>query len=318
MLTALLVVVILLAAPIAGLVAYTAIHARRAERLVPRRGRLLDVAGGRIHYVDEGKGPTVLLVHGLGAQLNNFSYALIERLRTDHRVIAIDRPGAGYSTATGAHPDLSAQAAIVADVIRALDLDRPLLVGHSLGGAIALALALEQPRLIRGLALIAPLTQPVEGEPPAAFRALMLPSPFVRRVVAWTLATPLGRRNRIKGLTLVFGPEPIPDDYDDLGGGALALRPRSFIAASSEVSLGSQPLIAQAARYAGLGLPTAILFGRGDRILDPAIHGGRLEAVVPGATLELIDGGHMIPLTRPDQTADWLRRFDRRVAGAQA
>jgi pimeloyl-ACP methyl ester carboxylesterase len=194
-------------------------------------------------------------------------------------------------------------------VIDALGLDRPLLVGHSLGGAIALAVALDYPEKICGLALISPMTHPIEGDVPAAFRAMLVPSPLARRIVGWTLAAPLGRLNRKAGLELVFGPETPPDDFDSAGGGALSLRPGNFFAASSEVSLGSGALTGQAARYSSLGVPTAVLFGRGDRILDPALQGRRLADAAPGATLELIDGGHMIPLTRPDETAAWMRRF---------
>ncbi len=301
---------IVLVVIVVGLVAYTALNALSAERKVPRVGQFIEVNGARIHYVDLGAGPTMVLVHGLGAESHNYTYKLTERLTRDHRVIVIDRPGAGYSVpAPGAHPDLKAQAAIVAGVITRLGLDRPLLVGHSLGGAVALALGLDHPELVRGLALIAPLTQPQE-DIPVAFKALIIPSDAMRRIIGWTLAAPMGKLNRLKGLEMVFGPEAIPADYDTAGGGALTLRPNNFFAASSEVSHGSGELVEMGERYPGLTPPVAVLFGRGDRILDPEVHGRRLAATVPGLALEIVDGGHMIPLTQPGLTADWLRRLD--------
>ena len=144
-----------------GLSLYSGRIAREAERLVPPDGRHLQVDGARLHYVERGSGPAIVMIHGLGGQLRNFGYAMLEPLARDHRVILVDRPGSGYSTADDdSEPGIAAQAAIVARFIEALGIDRPLLVGHSLGGAVALSLALERPDLIRGLALIAPLTQP--------------------------------------------------------------------------------------------------------------------------------------------------------------
>jgi len=307
---ALLIIVALPLLIAAGLVGYTLLNTHRAERLVPREGRFVEVGGARLHYVEQGQGPAILMVHGLGGQLRNFTYALTDRLAIDHRVIAVDRPGSGHSVAApGLHPDLAGQAALIVGVIDALGLDRPLLVGHSLGGAIALAVALDHPEKIAGIALIAPLTHPLEGKISAAFKALLIPSPIVRRIVGWTLAAPLGHRHRAAGLRLVFGPEPAPADYESKGGGALSLRPSNFFAASSEASQGMGEIVGLAARYPTLRVPIAILFGRGDRILDPDFHGRRLAEAAPGATLELIDGGHMIPLTRARETDAWLRRF---------
>ena len=152
-----------------GLSLYSSRVARKAEELVPAEGRFLDVAGARLHYLDVGGaqngGPAIVMVHGLGGQLRNFSYALVDLLKDDYRVIVVDRPGSGYSTATGAMPGIIGQGAIIADFIQKLGLDRPLLVGHSLGGALSLAVGLDHPHLVRALALIAPLTQPLEQVP---------------------------------------------------------------------------------------------------------------------------------------------------------
>src|SRR5579863_7408748 len=92
------IVLALLGAVIAGLVLYSAWTARRVEKALPPLGRFIDVEGGRIHYLDQGSGPTLLLIHGLGGQMRNFTHSLLERLKNDYRVIIIDRPGSGYST----------------------------------------------------------------------------------------------------------------------------------------------------------------------------------------------------------------------------
>jgi pimeloyl-ACP methyl ester carboxylesterase len=151
MMPVLLVVVALLAGGLGGLVIFTAITARRVETALPARGQFIEVAGARIHYLDKGSGPSIVILHGLGGQMGNFTYALLERLTDEFRVILMDRPGSGYSRrAPGATGRLTEQAAIVAEFIRKLGLERPLLVGHSLGGAIALGVALDHPEVISG------------------------------------------------------------------------------------------------------------------------------------------------------------------------
>ena len=153
------VVLLLLAAIVAGLMLYAAWTARRVEKALPPLGRFVEVDGGRIHYLEQGSGPTLLLIHGLGGQMRNFTHSLLERLKGDYRLIIVDRPGSGYSTRPpGASATIRAQADTVARFMDALRLERPLVVGHSLGGAIALSLALNHPEKVGGLALLAPLT----------------------------------------------------------------------------------------------------------------------------------------------------------------
>jgi pimeloyl-ACP methyl ester carboxylesterase len=175
----------------AGLVLFTLYTAHRVERALPPRGRFLDIGGARLHYLDEGKGPAIVMIHGLGGQMAHFTYALLDQLKQDFRVVLFDRPGSGYSRRPrGASAQLRAQGEVIGKAIEALKLDKPLLVGHSMGGGVALSIALDHPELVRGAALIAPLTHPV-AEPPAAFEALAIKSDARRRLISWTLATPM-------------------------------------------------------------------------------------------------------------------------------
>src|SRR5690606_13025001 len=142
----------------------------------------------RIHYVERGEGRPIVMIHGLGGTLHHLRRPLMEAFGDGYRLIALDRPGSGYSLrAPGRDGRLSEQARLVAGFIDAMQLDRPLLVGHSLGGAVALATALDFPDKVAGLALIAPLTH-YEEEPPAEFRTLAIRSPLRRRLVAETIA----------------------------------------------------------------------------------------------------------------------------------
>lgn len=285
---------------------FTAWMARKVEALVPPSGEFVDVAGTRLHvrtFAGPPGAPALLLLHGLGGQVAHFTYGLTDLLCAHYRVVAVDRPGNGYSAP--AAPDLAAQAALVASLIERLGLVRPLVVGHSLGGAVALALALDHPQHVAGLALLAPLTHTQETVP-AVFRALTIESALLRRLVAWTVATPASIRNSRATLDQVFGPDPVPADFALRGGGLLGLRPATFLAASNDLLALRPRLAQQQARYPGLRLPLHVLYARGDRILDWRLHGQGLVDAVPGATLTLIEGGHMLPLTQPRACADLI------------
>ena len=298
----------ILLVPTLWLAIWTARYTSKAEARVPPDGAFLDLPDARIHYLDIGAGPPLVLVHGLGGQLRNYTYALAGHLAAHHRLLIIDRPGSGYSTWTSPTDwSLGRHASVVRQFIEALGLDRPLLVGHSLGGAISLALAIEHPEAVSGLALLAPLTQP-NTEVSDIFKALAIQSGLVRRLIANTLATPLSRRNRVATGLVVFGPELPPRDFDEKGGSALAARPSSFFAASSELVNLNAELPGMVARYPGLSLPVGILYGRDDQILSPSLQGEVTAGQIPGCQLKVMAGGHMIPVTAPIEVAEWIRQ----------
>ncbi|AOI89196.1 alpha/beta fold hydrolase [Burkholderia pseudomultivorans] len=299
-------VLIAAVAVFAALALFAAYVARRVTRAFPPEGRFVDVGGDRIHYVEYGDGPPLVFVHGLAGQLRNFAYLPLARLAQRHRVILLDRPGAGRSIrGASSQANVFAQARTVAAFIDALRLDRPVLVGHSLGGAIALAVGLNHPERVSRLALIAPLSHP-QSEPPAPFRPLMLPSPLVRRFVSWTFAIPLTILTGRKAVRQVFAPEEVPRDFPVKGGGLLGLRPDSFYATATDLLSAPTDLPAMEQRYAELALPVDVLYGRADPILNWREHGESLAQKSARVRLKVVEGGHMLPVTIPDATADWL------------
>jgi pimeloyl-ACP methyl ester carboxylesterase len=309
----------LIALTLLALVSFTAWTARQVEKQMPARGKFIDVDGVRLHYLDKGDGPPLLLIHGLAGQMLNFTHSLLGRLARDFRVIVLDRPGSGYSL----RPDdalapLSAQARVISRFCQALALQRPVVVGHSLGGAIALALALDHPEQVGALALVAPVTHQPQRIP-QPFDGLAIGSALLRRLIAWTLATPLAIANREQALTTLFGPQPVPADFAIRGGGLLSLRPCAFVGASADLMAAEQDLAGMPARYSSLTMPIGILYGTEDRILDPVLHAQGFVAKVPSTELELIEGGgHMILIASADQVAAFIRRLARRAAATDA
>ena len=299
----------------AGLAAFTALTARAIEKRLPPLGQFIEIDGANLHYIDEGSGPVVVMIHGLAGQHGHFIYSLRDLLIKDHRVVILDRPGCGYSTRPpNASATIAAQAQTISRFITALDLTRPLIVGHSLGGAIALSLAVNHPEQAAGLALLAPLTHKPEHTP-AIFRGLEIPSPFARWLLAWTIAIPLSIRNRAIVLAAAFGPQSAPRDYATRGRGMLNLRPRSFVNACHDFMAVHQEQADLTAGYSGIRVPVGVLYGAEDRILNPAEHLKALTAKLPVADCELIEGaGHMIPISSADRCAQFIARMAQRVA----
>jgi pimeloyl-ACP methyl ester carboxylesterase len=285
---------------------FTARIARKAEAAVPMDGRLVETAKGRLHVAETGSGRPLLLIHGLAGQMRNFGQAMIDDLARDYRVIRVDRPASGYSDAlAGGSAHLFDQADAIAALIDTLGLDRPVLVGHSLGGALSLATAIRHSDKVSALALIAPATRPITDIPPV-FKGLQVP-PALRKLVAWTIATPIGVAEKDKVLSEVFKPERVPENFLVDGGGYLGFRPGNFEGASADLHDATQDAEAMVAAYPGLKLPVGIFYGRQDNLLDYRVHGEKTVSEIPGARLTLTDGGHMLPFTRPEETARFVR-----------
>ncbi|MDC0043190.1 alpha/beta hydrolase, partial [Paracoccaceae bacterium] len=123
---------------------FTKLTSRKIKRSIPKFGKTTVLQDAEIHWYESGQGKPIIMLHGLAGNLRNFTYALVGKLDQDYRVIAIDRAGCGWSTRSKSEcATLQEQARIISEFIDKEQIEKPLIVGHSLGGAIALALALE-------------------------------------------------------------------------------------------------------------------------------------------------------------------------------
>ncbi|MGX7872597.1 alpha/beta fold hydrolase [Mesorhizobium sp. ORM6] len=288
--------------------------AAKAQRLVPPVGKFVEIDGNLIHYVDVGEGRPIVFLHGLGAQLHHFRHTLFGHFGAGYRLIALDRPGSGYSVrANGATGRLPEQADLVRRFIEVLGLERPLVVGHSLGGAISLTLAVEHPEAISGIALLAPLTH-LEKRARQGFDLLYIPSRLLRWIMAYTVAIPMSLRYARPTMEFIFAPQPFPADYMIDGGGWLGLRPAHFQATSADVVAIEQDLGRIEQRYGEIAMPAGILFGTADRVIDIRIHGEPMRGKIGGLDFEPLDGvGHMPQFVEPKRLIGFIERVAARA-----
>jgi pimeloyl-ACP methyl ester carboxylesterase len=139
------------------------------------------------------------------------------------------------------------------------------------------------------------------------FRGLRARTKLSRTFTSHVLGVPMGQLTSAMVVKQVFAPEPVPEDFGTRGGGLLALRPANINASSFEISAANEEMTRIARRYRELKLPVSLLFGREDRVLDHHLNGVVTTEHIPQATLDLVEGGHMLPVTQPERTAAFVR-----------
>ena len=299
-------ILFLLFMSLVGLVLFAAFSNKKAEQLLPPAGSFAKLGSTRLHYVDQGQGPAIVMIHGIAGNLQNFTYGLATPLAQTHRVICIDRPGYGYSKrSSNADASLEAQADTIVSLLDHLQIDSAVFVGHSLGGSISMAAAQRHPDRVKALALIAPLTHLPDAHLPA-FKALDVPSPLIRYILGWTLAIPGTLYRMSLSLKFIFGPERAPRDFAIRGGGILSLKPQTFITASSDIQNALRSMPAIEAAYGNMKTPIHVLFAHEDRILDCKQNGEDLPSRIPGAQITLVTGGHMLPVTQVEVCVQFI------------
>lgn len=266
------------------------------ESAHPPVGERVTVEGRQVHLVQAGParplGRDVVLIHGANGNLRDFTFDLVARLSGRHRVFAVDRPGLGWSDSWGeADSDPALQARVLRQALAARGLHEPVVVGHSYGGAVAMAWALEHPDTA-GVVLLAGATHPWEGEALGLwYNVNATPLGRPARTLAAALA-PQGALER--ALAGVFAPDPVPEGYAAHFGPGLSLRRASQDANTRQVNALHGAVSRMQPRYAGLTLPVEILHGTADTIVGIDIHSRRMVAEVASARLEALEGvGHM-------------------------
>ncbi|MBL3608575.1 alpha/beta fold hydrolase [Rhodovulum sulfidophilum] len=287
-----------------------------AEDYAPT-GRLIEIDGRQVHAHQEGSGPDVILLHGAGGNTRDFTFDLLHRLSADFRVTAFDRPGLGHTDPLHPNGESPAeQAAVLEAASRGLGLGPAVLVGHSFGGAVALAWALDHPERAAAIVSLAGAAMPWPGGLGPYYE--LVSSDFGSMFMVPLISAFVPRFVAEQTIARIFEPDPVPQGYGDHIGIALSLRPETLRANTRQVN-GLKPHIrAMADRYDDLKMPIEILHGTADRIVPIEVHSRPLAERLANVHLTELDGiGHMPHHADPEAAVAAIRRAAKR-AGLRA
>jgi pimeloyl-ACP methyl ester carboxylesterase len=276
--------------------------------MIATKTKTVTLHGRPVTYLEAGAGPVLLLIHGMAGNFENWQ-AVIEPLARHHTVIAPDLPGHGGSAPGAGDYSLGSLAAGLRDLLVALGHKRATLVGHSLGGGIAMQFSYQFPEVTERLVLVSSGGLGPEVSP--ILRAAALPGADL------FIATTAGASHRAgaaigRGLGAI-GLHPNADVSEVARGYASLADPdrrAAFLATlRSVVGTGGQRVDASDRLYLAEGMPVLIVWGERDPII-PARHGERAHEAMPGSLLEVFEGvGHLPQLEAPARFVGVLERF---------
>lgn len=269
--------------------------------------RIVDVDGRKVEYLSEGTGPAIVLLHGDGDTARDWRWVMPGLVEAGHQVVALTLPGYGSSSPTESHtPEAHAQQ--VAATLEALGIEQPTVVGNSLGGLVAIHLALggypvERLVLVASAGLgnmvnpqLAAVTLPRVGE--AAIAAALLPGGSRLRAAG-------------RGLQLAARPWRVPAGWwkDQIRWGANRQHLETAVAAkrASVDMLGQRHIVLD--RLAEIRVPTLVIWGKLDLVV-PYTHGQDAVRHLPDGHLVLLPRcGHAPPVEKPADFVEALLDF---------
>jgi len=271
--------------------------------MAERVHRDVTASGVRLRVAEEGEGPPILMLHGLLVDHTTWD-GVTSLLRSDFKVVAPDLPGFGESEKPPPQRfpygvDTFVEA--VADLYAGLDLGRVAVVGHGLGGAVALTLAARHPELVERLALVDILCHQPSRD--LRRRAVLLPllgGLFFKQLLDRRMFHSFFRDAMLSSGART--PSSRLDHYYDMLNTPAA---RGSALATIRATGDTRPVVAQVARIQS---ETLVVWGRADRVY-PAGLGHRLAREIHGAGFELLDSGHCPQEECPDRLASVLGRF---------
>jgi pimeloyl-ACP methyl ester carboxylesterase len=279
----------------------------QAELTVPG-GRILDLPGGELQVIDRGprRADPIVLIHCFTCAIDWWD-AMIPRLERDHRVVALDLLGHGGSEKPESGYSIMHQAALVAEAMDQLGVRNAEVVGHSLGGTVAVALAEESPALVAGVVIVD--TAADDSRSSLGFIARLAFQPVIGETL-WTIKPDFTVRD---GLGVAFAPGfDVPDAFvEDVSRMTYTAYDES--PSESEHFVDETPLDE---RMRQTGLPLLVIMGAEEQIIDdPRAALAEYARTVPGARTELVAGaGHSPNVEKPAETANLILAFAKGLA----
>ena len=277
------------------------------QRTYPAQGRTIEVTGATLNVVDIGRrdaaGPLVVMIHGASSNLEVMRQPLGDLLAQQHRVILIDRPGHGWSTRGRLDDSTPAiQGRMIDEALEKLGLGPAIFVVHSWAGALGARMALDYPKRVAGLMMLAPVAYPWRGG--VGWYNKLVTTPVIGPLLACTITLPLGYFLTEPGARNVFMPQLMPENFVESTATLLLLRPREFLANARDLVTLKAAVAEQAPRYGNIRVPVVVITGDTDKTVSPTIHSRPLAAAVPGAKLIVLpDVGHIVQNAAPELVA---------------
>jgi pimeloyl-ACP methyl ester carboxylesterase len=287
------------------------------QRAYPQSGETIEVAGASLNIVDIGPrdaaGPPIVMIHGASSNLETMRQPLGDMLAKNHRVILIDRPGHGWSSRARLEDSTPAiQGKMIDEALQKLGVGSAIVVVHSWAGALGARMALDYPRRVAGLVMLAPVLYPWPGG--VGWYNKLVTTPVIGPLLAYTITLPLGYFLAEPGARGVFLPQVMPQDYVSNTATLLLLRPREFLANAWDLVTLKAAVREQAPRYPDIKAPVVVIAGdSSDKTVSTEIHSRPFAAAVPNAKLIVLPGvGHMVQNAAPELV---VREIDAMVAG---
>jgi pimeloyl-ACP methyl ester carboxylesterase len=275
---------------------------KSAEVTVPG-GEIVKVSGADLQVVDRGpkQAPPIVLIHCFTCSIDWWD-AMVPRLEGNHRVVAVDLLGHGGSEKPDTGYSIANQADLVAQALSELGVREATVVGHSLGGTVAVALAQQSPQLVDRVVIVD--TPPTHEEGDLGLVARLGFTPVIGEMF-WRLKPDFAVR---KGLEVAFAPGfDVPDTFVEDVDRMTYTSYRDSPTASEDYG-DEEPLDG---RMKETGKPLLVIMGAEEQIIDePARRLAEYRTTVPGSRTELIPGvGHSPNVEAPGRTAALILAF---------
>lgn len=294
-----------LVASLSALALFNVFRTRQVERGHPPNGQFVSVDGCRLHYVAHGEGSPIVLIHGNVVTTDDFSLSgVMDRLVSKgHRVVAFDRPGYGHSDRPRGKAWTAAQQAdLLQKAFDRLDIKRPIVVGHSWGTLVALALALDHPNSVSGLVLVSGYYYPSAriDAPVAAMAAI----PVLGDLIRYTVDPLLGAALLPGMLKVMFSPRDVPEEFAQRFPYGLPVRPSQIRAEAQDAAAMIPSAFAMHEHYPEIHVPVALIAGAEDKVVNVE-QSERLAKDIPHSSLTIVpDAGHMVHYAVAAEVAD--------------